>query len=200
MSDKTKRVIRKYYEYISNTSSYGNWDASKWKEINPDYDKAIFIIGNGYATSDDWFYWQNEGCINRSNAMVVYGDGTVKARNFKSDVPLATLVKNQTTLSDLNAVNHVLEVPNNQLSELELGNESVLTLHVNVEQGFAPNFLIEVTPTIACTLTITAKIGNGNTETLTPSVNGGNALEANKTYQISCCGSCWVVAEFATPN
>lgn len=54
-------------------------------------DKAIFIIGNGYSTKDDYRDWKNEEYITRSNAMVVYADGTVRAKAFVSDEPTLAL-------------------------------------------------------------------------------------------------------------
>ena len=48
--------------------------------------KALFIVGNGYSESEGRD-WMSEGLIHRSNAMVVYADGTVKAKKFVSDEP-----------------------------------------------------------------------------------------------------------------
>jgi len=51
-------------------------------------DKALFIVGNGYgeSTGEDWM---DESRIHRSNAMVVYADGTVTAHEFVGDNDLS---------------------------------------------------------------------------------------------------------------
>lgn len=74
----------RYYRYTALAPSTGAWDDSKWAETDPDSDKALFIVGNGYAETDGP-NWQNEQYIHRSNAMEVYADGTVRAHDFVSD-------------------------------------------------------------------------------------------------------------------
>jgi len=60
---------------------------------NPqDPNAALFIIGNGFSEKDD-DDWQDEQYITRSNAMVVYADGTVRAKKFVSDEPELELIK-----------------------------------------------------------------------------------------------------------
>jgi hypothetical protein len=73
-----------YYECTIPVQVAGSWDATKWTVTNPERDKAIFIVGNGYSETDG-SDWQAENKIHRSNAMTVYADGTVKARQFESD-------------------------------------------------------------------------------------------------------------------
>ena len=59
---------------------------------NPkDPSKALFIIGNGFSTTDG-DEWMNPDNITRSNAMVVFADGTVRAKKFVSDEPELELV------------------------------------------------------------------------------------------------------------
>jgi hypothetical protein len=55
--------------------------------------KALFIVGNGYSTKDD-NAWQDEQFITRSNAMVVYADGTLSVKKvIESDPdPILSLV------------------------------------------------------------------------------------------------------------
>lgn len=80
-----------YYECTVPVQVAGSWDSTKWTATNPESDKAIFIIGNGYSETDSTD-WQDETKIHRSNAMEVYADGTVKARQFVTDND-ATLVE-----------------------------------------------------------------------------------------------------------
>lgn len=184
----------KYYEYISNASSSGSWVDSKWKEINPDDDKAIFIIGNGYSEKDN-HSWQDEQYIHRSNAMVVYADGTIKAKNIITDEPLGKLVVNG-SLVDAATIN----VPNNKLSTLQT-QQSILTLVVDVESNdYAPNFLVEIEAQTNVTLTIKYTVNGSNLTTLPYNTDAGNTLTSGKKYQVSCCGHGWVLGELTQPT
>lgn len=90
-----------------------------------------------------------------------------------------------------------IDVQNNALSTLTTA-QSALTLNVNVSAGEIPNFAVEITATVAVTLTVTKTVG-GTATTLKYSEAGGYELEASKTYQLTCVGSCWTVAEFVEP-
>ena len=183
-----------YYEYISPTDSSGTWDSTKWKEINPDSDKAIFIIGNGYSEKDD-IHWQEEQYMHRSNAMVVYADGTIKARNIVTDEPLGKLVVNGALVDDA-----TINIPNNKLSTLQT-QQSNLTLVVDVESNdYAPNFLVEIEAQTNVTLTIKYTVNGSNLTTLPYNIDAGNTLESGKKYQVSCCGHGWVLGELTQPT
>jgi hypothetical protein len=85
ISSQWQTVIGKYNAPIDG--------ATRLDTENPqDPTKALFIIGNGYSQKDDETYWQDESYITRSNAMVVYADGTVRAKKFVSDAPDLELV------------------------------------------------------------------------------------------------------------
>lgn len=75
ISNQWQTVIGKYNEAISGPD--------RLTSGLDDADKALFIIGNGYGEYDD-INWMDETYIHRSNAFVVYADGTVKARRFIS--------------------------------------------------------------------------------------------------------------------
>lgn len=75
-----------YYKCTVPVATVGVWLNSEWKEVEPEPDKALFIIGNGYG-EDDGTYWDDESRIHRSNAFEVYADGTVKAKKFVSEEP-----------------------------------------------------------------------------------------------------------------
>ena len=83
IANKRQTVIGKYNQPIIGTDRLDGQNPQ-----NPE--AALFIIGNGYSTVDN-SNWKNEGYITRSNAMVVYADGTVKAKKFVSEEPELTL-------------------------------------------------------------------------------------------------------------
>lgn len=103
-------------------------------------------------------------------------------------------IKNGGVLTDAASVN----VPNNALSTLAT-QQAALTLNVNVGSGDVPNFAVEVTPSVNCTLTVTKTVGDTVT-TLSPSVAGGDDLTGTRKYQVTCVGSCWTLAEFDVPT
>lgn len=84
ISKQWQTVIGKYNSPIDGP---GRLDT----EHPQDSDKALFIIGNGYTTNVG-IDWQDEYYVTRSNAMVVYADGTVKAKRFISDEPEFDLI------------------------------------------------------------------------------------------------------------
>lgn len=81
-----------YYKCTAPISTVGLWVPSEWTEVEPENDKALFIIGNGYSETDGED-WQDESKIHRSNAMEVYADGTVKAKRFVADEPEIELIE-----------------------------------------------------------------------------------------------------------
>jgi hypothetical protein len=91
-----------------------------------------------------------------------------------------------------------VEVPNNKLSTLSTS-QSALTLNVTPPPGTVPNFAVEITASVACTVTVTSTVG-GTTTTLKYAAAAGNELEESKIYQLTCVGSCWTLAEFAQPT
>ena len=84
ISDQWQTVLGKYNDPIDGPDRLT--PASDSSQAN----KAIFMIGNGYSDTDG-DDWQDESQIHRSNAMVVYADGTVTAKAFVSDEPTLTL-------------------------------------------------------------------------------------------------------------
>lgn len=97
----------KYYKCTSSVPTVGMMQNSLWTEVNPDSEKALFIVGNGYGESDSSGDWNDETKIHRSNAMEVYADGTVKAHDFVSD--------NELTLDGQNGVTVVEDLVNSKL-------------------------------------------------------------------------------------
>lgn len=96
-------------------------------------------------------------------------------------------------------------VPNNALSTLTTA-QSALTLNVNCSTFEVPNFAVEITASAAVTITVTKTLFDDETNevtsttTLKYSLAGGNELDSGKTYQLTCVGTCWTVAEFVDPT
>ena len=59
------------------------------------------------------------------------------------------------------------------------------------DDNVLPNFVIEINNLKACDVTL-----QWGSEDLKFSAAGGNHMEANKYYQITCVGWCWTMAEF----
>ena len=91
-----------------------------------------------------------------------------------------------------------VEVPNNKLSTLSTS-QATLTLNVTPSSGTVPNFAVEITAIVGCTVTVTSTVG-GTPTILKYAAAAGNELEASKTYQLTCVGSCWTLAEFTLPT
>lgn len=91
-----------------------------------------------------------------------------------------------------------IEVPNNKICTLATA-QSALTLNVTPDAGTVPNFAVEITPSAACTVTVTSTVG-GTAAPLKYSAAAGNELASGKVYQLTCVGSCWTVAEFTAPT
>jgi hypothetical protein len=118
--------------------------------------------------------------------------------NIAKIISMLGSLKDGGSLTDAAAVT----VPNNALSTLTTA-QSTLTLRVYCEPGEIPNFAVEITTTASVTLTVVEIVSGGGASVATVlkySAAGGNELESGKTYQVTCVGSCWTVAEFVDPN
>lgn len=64
-----------------------------------------------------------------------------------------------------------------------------------------PNFAVKIVSTANSDGTVNVyKKENGLYTPLKPSVAGGTTVEAGKTYQLTCVGDCWTLAEFEEPS
>lgn len=118
--------------------------------------------------------------------------------NVAKIISMLGSVKNGGALTDASMVT----VKNNSLSTLTTA-QSTLMLRVYCQPGEIPNFAVEITTTTAVTLTVVEVVEAGGAAVATAlkySATGGNELESGKTYQVTCVGSCWTVAEFLDPN
>lgn len=122
----------------------------------------------------------------------VNGDSFVNTYAKKTDIipPLADggLLNDGTTIT----------VPNNARSFVSTS-KSAIILEVNLETGEVPNFAIEIHSNQQTGITVKA-VSPESTVVLKYSNAGGNIIEANKDYQLTCVGTCWTLAEFKRPS
>lgn len=119
-SNQWQTVIGKYNEPVDGPDRLTSADDSSQSN------KALFIVGNGYSTKDDTS-WQDEQFITRSNAMVVYADGTLSVKKvIESDPdPILPLVG----IKDQNGTGiDVTETQNNVTVSLDADTVAVLNV------------------------------------------------------------------------
>lgn len=92
----------------------------------------------------------------------------------------------------------IITVPNNARSFLNTTKQT-LSLVVNLAEDEVPNFALEIRTTQQAGIKVTAIYPN-TSAVLKYSDAGGNIIEANKDYQLTCVGTCWTVAEFKRPS
>ena len=97
-------------------------------------------------------------------------------------------------------------VANNKVSSIELASEhsiSAMAISCAVAAGESPNFAVEIdnkSATVDCTVSLAVTVG-GVSKTMKLAASTGTAtVEKGKFYQLTCVGSCWTLAEFATPT
>lgn len=88
-----------------------------------------------------------------------------------------------------------VNIQNNGVSSLSTS-LTAMTLNINVPEGEAANAICEISTTNELTLTVTVTKGSANPVTCRFSDQVGNVLEAGHFYQVSCTGTCWMMADF----
>ena len=95
----------------------------------------------------------------------------------------------------------LVTAPNNRNLTYTYTGSNTLNFVVSPIDGMAANFAVKITSTAATDGTVTVyKKANGLYIPLKPSVAGGTTVEAGKTYQLTCVGDCWTIAEFEEPS
>lgn len=90
---------------------------------------------------------------------------------------------------------------NNRNSTYTYDGTTSLDFLVSPADGMEANFAVKITSTAQEDGTVTVyKKTNGLYVPLMPSVAGGTTVEAGKTYQLTCVGDCWTLAEFEEPE
>ena len=172
-------------------------------ELDTVVENVLAFIAPVYSDSVSYsagnIVWHS-GAVYRANAATsgAWNSSKWDPISIAKIVSLIGAVKDGGALVDASSIT----VLNNAISTLTTA-QSSLTLNVNCEPGETPNFAVEITATTAVILSVVKIIGSGPsavTTTLKYSAAGGNELESGKTYQLTCVGSCWTVAEFVDPN
>lgn len=104
-------------------------------------------------------------------------------------------------VAEYNSDDGLVSAPNNRNSTYTYTGSNTLDFVVSPIDGMAPNFAVKIVSTAATDGTVTVyKKQNGLYIPLKPSVAGGTTVEAGKTYQLTCVGDCWTLAEFEEPS
>ena len=91
----------------------------------------------------------------------------------------------------------LVSAPNNRNLTYTYTGTNTLNFVVSPTDGMAANFAVKITSTAQTDGTVAVyKKANGLYVPLMPSVAGGTTIEAGKTYQLTCVGDCWTLAEF----
>jgi uncharacterized protein (TIGR02145 family) len=133
---------------------------------------------------------------------------TANERSFTNFIPgkgitelkyLDSLLKNGA--AGYNESTGLVSVHNDRTSVYTYTGSNTLDFLVSPIDGMAPNFAVKITSTAQEDGTVTVyKKTNGLYVPLMPSVAGGTTVEAGKTYQLTCVGDCWTLAEFEEPT
>lgn len=94
----------------------------------------------------------------------------------------------------LRSAEPTISVTNNSFFTVDNTSLNAITLALTKSSVEVANFAAEITTQVNCTLSVTI---NGTAAKY--SVAAGNTIEAGKTYQVTCVGTCWTIAEFAAP-
>lgn len=118
---------------------------------------------------------------NASNGYAPDADGFVEVKNNRNGVYTYTGSNSLDFLADFDSTD---AVPSIRFSDVN-----------------PPNFAVKIVSTAGSDGTVTVyKKQNGIYTPLKPSVAGGTTVEAGKTYQLTCVGDCWTLAEFEEPE
>lgn len=91
----------------------------------------------------------------------------------------------------------LVSAPNNRNLTYTYTGTNTLNFVVSPIDGMAANFAVKITSTAQTDGTVAVyKKANGLYTPLKPSIAGGTTVEAGKTYQLTCVGDCWTLAEF----
>lgn len=129
-------------------------------------------------------YTKNMLFKNASNGYASDSDGFVEVKNNRNGVYTYSGNTGANSLDFLADFDNDTAVPSVRFSDVN-----------------PPNFAVKIVSTAATDGTVTVyKKANGLYAPLMPSVAGGTTVEAGKTYQLTCVGDCWTLAEFEDPS
>ena len=208
------------YNAIKGSVIPANVDVIKWSEVLAAEDKSLFEtrIQADIAAGIEPVLLADVDPVKRIATLSgrnIYVDGSFSVfrtaaneTNFTNYVPgkgtselmyLNSNLKNGTSGYDPD--DGLVSAPNNRNLTYTYTGSNTLDFVVSPIDGMAANFAMKITSTSQTDGTVTVyKKANGIYIPLMPSVSGGTTVEAGKTYQLTCVGDCWTLAEFEEPE
>lgn len=175
---------------------------------------TAFYIKSGYLytsyntvtldSNDTWTVWASGDVMSLHDRQYLVQSGS--ALEWDSDNAVINLTRLALYKKSVDADgNTTVTVPNGVFINLTGVSTSTLTIRVELESYAyegqeTANFVLEVTPSVNCDITIQSNENHWATPswvTLKHDASLGNQLTANKTYQIVCRGSCWSFKEYS---
>ena len=150
------------------------------------------------AAEKTYFFGEGEGSVvtvGEVDAQSGKVNRLVKLSDIGGDDTNGMLEAGSITIEYKGSDGYVGNVPNNSNASASISTSSVKFRCTLPDNVYACNFAIKLSVSSASTITVVKNVGGTDT-TLYHSVAGGNTVEANKTYQLTCVGDCWTLAEF----
>lgn len=155
-------------------------------------------------SDDTWTVWASGDVMSLDARRFLVQSGS--ALEWDSDHAVINLTRLALYENSVDADgNTTVTVPNGVFVKLTGVSTSTLTIQVELESYAyegqeTANFVIEVTPSVNCDITIQSNDNHWATPhwvTLKHDAALGTQLTANKTYQIVCRGTCWSFKEYS---
>lgn len=148
-----------------------------------------------YAKSSNRFYFIIQNSV-QAGTSFVYTISADEARIYENQI-IPRLPNGQVSINALN----MAVVENNTSSTYTYTGSNPLDFIVTHPVDDVPNFAVTIKSTANTDGTVTIyDEKNGLYVPIMQSVTGGNTVEAGKTYQLTCVGDCWTLAEFEEPS
>lgn len=200
--DKTGKVIKSILfpssEFVDTEPRVGSLNpvtsggvagsvAQQSSNLAPDYTKKTYEA-NSYVMHDGVLYTNPNAIGTAEDWNPAHWTQTTVAEMMAG----AGALKNGGTLTSSTAIT----VPNNASSFCaitEAAGDVIITVETEADE--VPNFAFTFTTVNDITISVEHDIDD-QTDTLLYSVAGGNEATGGKTYQLTCVGDCWTLAEF----
>lgn len=207
------------FEAIQDSVIPANVDVIKWSDVqavqDSDYSEftariaadiaagiapVVFDEDTGrllvlYAKAPDNYYFIIQNSV-QSGTSFIYTISTNEVRVYENQI-IPRLPNGQVSI---NASNMAV-VENNTSSTYTYTGSNPLDFLVTHPVDDVPNFAVTIKSTANTDGTVTVyDAKNGLYVPIMQSAAGGNTVEAGKTYQLTCVGDCWTLAEFEEPS
>lgn len=173
------------------------------------YDGGILVAGGVSVDHGDFVSWDGTKWVLEAGVKMATSLDTAEISDIKELIPESASAENQlATVADIGAIKNggtltsdtAITVPNNASSFCAITEAAGdVTITVETEEDEVPNFAFTFTTVNDITISVEHDFGN-QTDVLLYSVAGGNEAKAGKTYQLTCVGDCWTLAEFTAPT